>query len=68
LHQEQPINEHTATERIVYAGSSGTINPYKAQGDSLLGHVITNNEVWCHQYKLKSKEPESRKWNMRIPY
>ena len=44
------------------------LNPYKAQGDSLLGHVITNNEVWYHQYKLESEEPESRKWNMRIPY
>ena len=31
------------------------LNQYKAEGDSFLDHIITDDKMWCNHYKLESK-------------
>ena len=37
------------------------LNQYEAVGDSFLDHIITSDEMWCHYYKLESKQ-QSVEW------
>ena len=31
------------------------LNQYEAEGDSFLGCIFTDDEMWCHNYKVESK-------------
>ena len=32
------------------------LNKYEAEGDSFLDYIITSDNMWCHHYKLESKQ------------
>jgi len=37
------------------------LNQYKAEGDSFLDHIFTDDEMWCLHYELES-EHQSMEW------
>ena len=32
------------------------MSEYEAEGDSFLDHITTDDDMWCHHYKLESKQ------------
>ena len=42
------------------------LNQYKAEGDSFLNRIITDDGAWCHCYKLESKQ-QSRSGDVNSP-
>ena len=43
------------------------LNQYLADGDSSLDHIITSDEMWCHHYKLESKQQSMKLATCEFP-
>jgi len=55
VHQVDPTNAHTGTQRTPCASCQDLLNQYEAEGDSFQDRIITGDETWCHHYEPESK-------------